>query len=53
MKAGISLFKMAGDLNMMGGIIVRLERGVGKVSLDNIVKICNYLNVSIDKIIND
>ena len=52
-KAGISLFKMAGDLNMMGGIIVRLERGVGKVSLDTIVKICNYLNVSIDKIIND
>lgn len=52
-KAGIPLFKMAEDLNMMGGIIVRLERGVGKVSLDTIVKICNYLNVSIDKIIND
>ena len=42
------IYKVFGDT-----VVVRLERGVGKVSLDTIVKICNYLNVSIDKIIND
>ena len=49
---GISQLKLAMDLNMSQNTISRYETGEREPGINELIKIANYFNVSIDFLIN-
>jgi transcriptional regulator with XRE-family HTH domain len=46
-------YKVAGDLNWQATKLCRMEKGLSKIDLNDLNKLCEYYNIDIQRVIND
>lgn len=52
-KKGYTLYKTSMVLNMNPSVLLRIEKGYSNIKLDALVKICNFLEVSIEDVLRN